>query len=249
VKISSADIVTRTTQLRIPGPDTKVTVIPRSFDLGAFDQMFRSTGWLQRWVSPPRLIVQTRVLQFTNVTAQDYVAAEPEMTAEEVDLLLEDLNWGLPQLTSGHLQFAAQERETATTGDSVLVARPGEIVVARFAGLQDATGFWGYGRWASDGSGTIQGGIIMLDAAFDTSDSEFRRSLRIHELGHALGYSHVMARISVMNSSGRVEPNEFDHNAARIGFLRPPGNRSPDTDPDAFTSNLRLGGLIWSGDK
>jgi hypothetical protein len=215
----------------------------------AFDQMFRSSGVLQRWVSPPRLVVQARVLQFTSLTDQTYAAADAVMTSEEIDLLLEDLNWGLPQLTDEHLTFAGQLRETAASGDSVHLARPGEIVVARFQGLQDATGFWGYGRWASDGSGTIQGGIIMLDAAFDSSGSEFRRSLRVHELGHALGYSHVTSRLSAMNSSGRVEPNGFDLNAARIAFRRPPGNRTPDIDPDAFTSNLKVGGLIWKGDR
>lgn len=249
VTFSSADTVTRTTQLRVPGPDTQVTVIPRSFDLRAFDQMFRSTGPLQRWVSAPRLIVQTRVLQFTNLTAQAYAATDAVIADEEIDLLLQDLNWGLPLLTDGRLQFAAQDRETAASSDTVQVARLNEIVVVRFAGLQDATGFWGYGRWASDGSGTIQGGIIMLDAAFDVSGSEFRRSLRVHELGHALGYNHVTSRESAMNSSARIEPNEFDLKAVRIGFLRPPGNRSPDTDPDAFTSNVKVGALIWKGDR
>jgi hypothetical protein len=247
--ISSAATVTRTTQLRVPGPDTRLTVIPRSFDLAAFDQMFRPGGGLQRWVSPPRLVLQTRVLQFTNVTAQEYMAADPVMSGEDVDLLIKDLKWGLPQMTDGRLQFAGDARETATSGTSVRVARPGEIVVARFEGLQAATGFWGYGRWASDGSGAIQGGIIMLDAAFDSSGSRFRRSLRVHELGHALGYSHVTVRASVMNASAQIEPNEFDLNAARIGFLRPPGNRTPDIDPDAFTTNLRTGVLIWSGDR
>ncbi len=247
--VSSAATVTRTTQLRVPGPDTQLTVIPRSFDLAAFDQMFRSGGRLQRWVSAPRLVLQTRVLQFTNVTAQEYVAAGPVIGDEDIDLLIEDLKWGLPQMTDGRLEFAGQARETASSGASVRVARPSEIVVARYEGLQASTGFWGYGRWASDGSGAIQGGIIMLDAAFDSSGSRFRRSLRVHELGHALGYSHVTVRASVMNASAQIEPNEFDLNAARIGFLRPPGNRTPDIDPEAFTSNLRTGALIWSGDR
>ncbi len=129
------------------------------------------------------------------------------------------------------------------------VARTGEIVVARFAGLQAATGFWGYGRWASDGAGSIRAGIIMLDAAFDTSGSVYRRSLRVHELGHALGYNHVTSRESVMNSSAQTEPNQFDLQGARLAFLRPPGNRSPDRDPDAFTVNLGTGVLIWKGDR
>jgi len=249
VSIRSSAIVPRTTHLRLPGPDAQLTVIPGSFDLAAFDQMFRAAGRLQRWVSSPRLSIQTTVLQFTNVGDEEYVATDTVMTDEETELLTEDLAWGLPLLTDGRISFASQARETAESGASVRVVRPGEIVVARFTGLLEATGFWGYGRWASDGAGRIQGGIVMLDADFDSSGSEFRRSLRVHELGHALGYNHVTARPSVMNASARLEPNEFDLNGARIAFLRPPGNRAPDQDPDEFTSNLATGVLIWSGDR
>jgi Matrixin len=249
VTITSSAIVERTTHVRIPGPDAQLTVIPGSFDLRAFDQMFRPGGRLQRWVERPRLSIQRAVLQFTDVTAQQYVATDQTMSDDEVALLSEDLAWGIPRLTDGQLAFESEQQETASSGASLTVARLGEIVVARFTGLRQATGFWGYGRWASDGTGRIQGGIVMLDSEFDSSGSEFRRSLRVHELGHALGYNHVTLRESVMNATARSEPNEFDLNGARLAFLRPPGNRTPDTDPDAFTSNIRTGVVIWSGDR
>ena len=80
-----------------------------------------------------------------------------------------------------------------------------------------------------------------------TSNSPFRRSLRAHELGHALGYNHVTVRLSVMNASGQIEPNDFDLKAVKLAFLRPPGNRTPDRDPDSLTSNLRAPrGVIWA---
>jgi hypothetical protein len=74
----------------------------------------------------------------------------------------------------------------------------------------------------------------------------FRRSLRAHELGHALGYSHVTVRTSVMNSNARTEPNEFDREATQIVYQRPPGNRSPDTDPDPFSINTMRLTARWS---
>lgn len=38
--------------------------------------------------------------------------------------------------------------------------------------------------------GSVTGGAVFLDHTFDREDSR-RRLLRIHELGHALGYRHV----------------------------------------------------------
>ena len=249
VTIRSAQTVQRNTHLRVPGPDTRLTLIPSAFDLVAFDQMFRQGGALSRWIEAPRLTIQTRVLQFTTLAESDYLATDAIMTEEEVNQLVADLSWGLPQLTGGRFQnYATERRETAGVGGSVAVRRTGEIVVARYAGLQSATGFWGYGRWATASPGTIIGGIVMLDRDFELSGSPFRRSLRVHELGHALGYNHVTSRPSVMNASARVEPNDFDLSAARIAFLRPPANRAPDVDPDEFSINIRWGGLvIWSG--
>jgi len=248
VRLSSSVTIDRQTQLRVPGPLATLSLMPSSLDLRAFDQMFRAAGSLVRWTSEPSIVLQTRVLQFTNVTDPEYTATATEMSEADIDGLAADLTWALPQLTGNAFAgFSSEHRETAAPGERILVVRPGQIVVARYAGLQAATTFWGYGRWMTAG-GEVRAGIIMLDSGFDTSGSPFRRSLRAHELGHALGYNHVTTRESVMNSSGRVEPNPFDRDGAKFAFRRPPLNRSPDIDPDAFTSNLRgLAEWIWHG--
>jgi hypothetical protein len=89
---------------------------------------------------------------------------------------------------------------------------------------------------------------MMLDRTFETSGSAYQSTLHAHELGHALGYSHVDVRQSVMNSSGRVSITDFDRGGARIAFLRPPMNMSPDVDPDPITVNRApSGGLTWTG--
>ena len=75
----------------------------------------------------------------------------------------------------------------------------------------------------------------LLDADYDEA-SESRRLLRTHELGHALGYNHVTARVSIMNPAIGPEPTLFDRQGAIIAFQRPPGNHSPDSDPVATTS-------------
>jgi hypothetical protein len=127
------------------------------------------------------------------------------------------------------------------------MSRIGAIVVAETVGLTEATTFWGIGRSASDARGTVVGGSMMLDRGFETSGSQFRRSLRAHELGHSLGYGHVTQRASVMNSNARLEPGIFDTQATRIAFRREPGSRSPDTDPSGFTANAAASGPIrWT---
>jgi hypothetical protein len=73
---------------------------------------------------------------------------------------------------------------------------------------------------------------MYLDRDFDRNDSR-RRLLRIHELGHALGWQHVTSRTSIMNPAIGPEPTDFDRAGAVIAFQRPPGNRSPDTDPES----------------
>lgn len=248
VLISSSATIERSTRLRVPGPEATLSLMPSSLDLRAFDEMFRYSGALRRWTSAPRIVVQTRVLQFTNTSDVEYTALDAAMSDGDVSSLIADLTWALPQLTGNAFGgFAEQQRETAAPNDRVNVQRSGLIVIARYEGLTAATGFWGYTRWAWNGAGEVQAAILMLDRNFDATDGQFRRSLRSHELGHALGYQHVTGRDSVMNSSARIEPNGFDRDCAKLAFLRPPLNRSPDIDPDPFSSNLRaFTGLVWS---
>lgn len=250
VRITSSGTVERVTHMRVPGPEARLTLMPTALDLRAFDEMFRTSGRLERWTSAPRVVVQSRVLQFTNLTDTEYVATSQTMSDSEVSGLLSDLTYGLPQITGNTFSaFTSEQQERAAEGVRVPVSRNGDIVVARYEGLSAATGYWGYARWGST-AGEVMRGIIMIDRGFDTSGSGFRRSLRIHELGHALGYNHVTARDSVMNSHARNEPNAFDRDAARFAFLRPPLNRSPDIDPDPFSINLRAPAtLVWKGDR
>ncbi len=250
VTLSSPTIVTRATHARAPGPAATLSVIPASFDLTAFDEMFRSTsGYLHRWVRVPPVIAVNRVLQFTNITDSQYVALSATMTDAEVTTLLGDLEWALPQLTGNTFAtLSDQRRETAAAGASVQVSRPGSIVVARYQGLSAATGYWGYTRWAWNANGEVSQGIVMIDRDFDASSSPFRRSLRAHEFGHALGYTHVTSRTSVMNSDARTEPNAFDRAGAKLAFRRPTLNLSPDTDPAPYSNNLTpTNTLFWDG--
>lgn len=245
VTFSRDGYVSRTVAMKIPGSEVAVTMIPSTFNLTAFDELLRVTR-LQRWTSAPPLRVQTRTLQFTGVNQSDAVALDDVMSGDERVSLEEDLTWALPQLTGNRFSaFAGITRETIEVDARMQVLNTGMITVARYAGLTAGSGFWGYSRWQFRTDGTIIGGTIMLDRDFDRSGSIYKRSLRAHELGHALGYTHVSALQSVMNASAVTEPNTFDRQATQIAFLRPPGNVRPDSDPSDASLN-RLGVADWS---
>lgn len=241
VTVSSGGIVERATRLRVPGPTTTLTLIPSSLDLTAFNQMFRgSNGELHRWVAAPDLIIERRVLEFTTVGAAEYTGTSTTLSDSEVSALVTDLEWAMAQLTANTFtRFASVRVDTADESASVRVSHPGAIHVARYDGLTIGSNFWGYTRWSWNGLGEMQSGIVMLDRNFEVSGSPFRRSLRAHELGHALGYQHVTVRESVMQSHARTEPTTFDRDGARIAFQRMPRNRTPDVDPVDFVGNLR----------
>jgi len=245
VAFARAGYVTRTVAMKIPGNEVVVSMIPSSFNLEAYDELLRAPR-LQRWTSAPPLRVQTRTLQFTSINQADAAAIDEVMSDAERADLEADLTWALPQLTGNTYQaFAGITRETIPLDQRMQVLNTGVITVARYAGLTTATGFLGYSRWQFRTDGTVIGGTIMLDRDFDRSNSVFKRSLRAHELGHALGYTHVTLLTSVMNTSAVTEPNTFDRQATQIAFLRPPGNVRLDSDPSEASLN-RSAAAVWS---
>jgi hypothetical protein len=250
VAFAGSAVTTRTTSMKIPGPATSVSLIPAAFDLAAFNEMFRPSQKLQRWTSPPPLVVITRVLQYEGNYANDPVVLSDQMPDADREGLVANLSDGFVALTDRQLgRFSSVVVESPAVGSRVNVMRTGAIVVARCKGLTAGSSYWGYGRWAAAPSGAVVGGNMMIDADFDGPASpyaQFRRCLRIHELGHALGYNHVTVRQSVMNAAARLEPNGWDLQAVHIAFLRPPGNTAPDNDPSPFSLNVRTGALVWS---
>ena len=97
-------------------------------------------------------------------------------------------------------------------------------------------------QWSdADVDGVIadRGGMVMVDRDSELARPAAARSLRVHELGHALGTSHVTSRLSFMSPDGAGGlPNESDREAFRVAARRPPGSRSPDVDPANFTLNV-----------
>jgi Carboxypeptidase regulatory-like domain len=241
------NVVERHTDVRMPGANTLISMIAGGFDLAAFDEMFRAPA-LTRWTVAPPLVLERSILQFTDVDMSEGSTLDDRMSSAETDALLADLKRALAPLTGGAFdEFSTVRIQTSAGGSVVELLNDGVITVGWVAGLQVATGYVGYGRWSPDADGAVTAGLIMLDSSFQRSRSPFLRSIRAHELGHALGYHHVTTTPSVMNAWAVLEPTAFDRDASRIAFDRQPGNRSPDIDPDAATTR-RLNGIgrRWS---
>jgi hypothetical protein len=232
IVISGGSIVERKRTVTIPASEmSREALIPASFDLNAFDEMLRGGGQLQRWTTAPALVVLGKEMQFDNSASDDaYHATSEALSEADVALLIAQLTEGLALLTANTFTaFSSIEVENPSSGTRVNTLRTGSIVVGRYRGVQTLASTIGFGRWAISDTAEVVGGAIYLDRNYDRA-SENRRLLRIHELGHALGYRHVKARTSIMNPAIGPQPTEFDRQAASIAFQRMPGNESPDSD-------------------
>ena len=230
----SAIVERETTVVNPSAGRARLSLIPASFDLTAFDEMFRtSNARLVRWTSRPALVVLGSVMEYRTGSGNEYAAGSEQLSDEEVNQMIAHLTEGLALLTGNTFTaFESVQVERPASGTRVNVVRNGHIVVGRFSGIVTWAHTIGYGQWEEQPNGTAIAGAMYLDRDFDKDDVR-RRLLRIHELGHALGYLHVTSRTSIMNPSIGPEPTEFDRAASKIAFQRLPGNRSPDIDPTA----------------
>lgn len=188
-------------------------------DARAIDEMLKGTAGHERhWTERPGLVVVTTVMAFADGPHQEFATVDAQLSETEAQQLADDLTTGLRVLSGQTFEhFAAVRFETPRPGTQVRVSRPGEIVVGRFRGVRAALNAVGYGGRTARPDGTITSGTVMLDEAYDTAD-RLRNLLRMHELGHALGYNHVLSQRSIMNATLGAEPTDFDRRVARIAF-------------------------------
>jgi hypothetical protein len=239
-----------------PGERLRLPLISAGFDIVAFDQMFRGPDHrLKRWTSAPALVVLTTVMNYTRglgATAEYYATSE-QLTETETTLLIEQLTEALAMLTGNTFTaFASVQRESVPVGSKINPLQEGKIIVGRYNNIGVMSNTIGLGGSSGPGDGRITAGMVYLDTDLD-KNSDARRLLRTHELGHALGYYHVTARQSIMNPVLGPEPTMFDRQASIIAFQRMPGNQSPDTDPGAsstggiFSVAASASSSVWPG--
>jgi hypothetical protein len=247
-QVSARGFVDRETVSRtgVDPSQQQLSLIPDQFDLQSFNEICRTAnGRLQRWTRKPGLVVLTSVMTYNGPAETSYAATGERLTDEEVDAMVQDFTRGL-RLMSGNTwtAFDTIVREAVDEGARASVQRDGMVVAGRYRGIVSWSNTIGLGRWYDEPDGKVTAGTVFLDYEFDKSDDR-RWLLRMHELGHALGYTHVTTRLSLMNPTIGPEPTTFDTQAAIIAYQRAPGNRPPDVDP---SGNARPSGFLSTGE-
>lgn len=175
-----------------------------------------SNGRRETWTTTPTLVILASVMDYkTGDLATGFHPTSRTLSSQDLDQLTVDLTAALEELTDGRLGgFREVIVEVAEPGRPVSMFRPGQIVVGRFHGVMASTGNLGYGGRSTRRSGTISGAVVVLDEESDR-DPRRRQLVRTHELGHALGYNHVVSRPSIMNPRVGSALSDFDRAAIR----------------------------------
>lgn len=242
--LSGPDVITRQTTVSLPPDTLAFTLIPSTFDIGAFDQFARSLGGgaIIRWSSAPALIVETSLVA---APANDNAALADQIPSSESDRVINRLSQVLPLMTgSTFTGFSSVTRHTTPAGQAIPMYSRGAITVVYYTESNGACGQAGP-RVAVNTFEIIAGAIwLKLGCASIASNT----TTMVHELGHALGYGHVSSPPSVMAPTGGIDITAFDAAASVIVARRPAGNRSPDTDPDTTgtASTRSLAGRVMT---
>lgn len=185
----------------------------------AMEEMLRGiSGKERRWMQRPRLVVVTTVMAFAEGARSAYQTVDAHLSEDEARKLVDDLTAGLTLLSGRTFErFSSVRFETPAPGCDVSVVRDGDIVVGRFRGVRALLKAVGYGGRTARADGTITSGTVMLDEEYDATDQQ-QNLLRMHELGHALGYNHVESLRSIMNATLGVQFTDFDRRVARVAF-------------------------------
>jgi hypothetical protein len=188
-----------------------------ALDAAAVREMLEGpSGRRETWTITPTLVVLSSVLDYERGDmTTGFPVTNRRLTPKEIENLRADLTTALVELSDGRLNnFHDVVVETPNTHAVISLFQPGRIVVGRFRGLRKKTGNLGYGGRAARRSGAIAGAVVMLDERADR-DKSGRRLIRMHELGHALGYNHVTSRPSIMNPRAGSTMSDFDRTAIR----------------------------------
>jgi hypothetical protein len=225
ITLSGAGYYERVTTLEILSG--RFSLVPRSFDMAAFNDVARdhSAGTL-RWLSAPAVYVDVRGHSFAAGSSV------PQAWVEEVAALA-------PKFIAGWTGGALSARSLTVGSTPPSPGTPGTLVIAfdedssRYPSAAAAGS--AIASWSPNGvigSATVRlrfSGLTGGAAAFS------RKAVLGHEIGHALGLSHMDGGTSSMMAPVVRTPEltVFDRAIGALLYDRPPGTRADDREAAA----------------
>ena len=209
---------------------------------------------IKRWLNPPALVVETSFLDHaasfepaSGFPKESSIATDQQLAPGDTDALVGQLTAALARVSGGaFVGFSSVATQTTAPGAVVTRDAIGVITVARYTSSQrPCRGYAGFGYFDDF---EIASSYVFLQLCATQLPGEVSPELVLtHELGHALGYGHVLSPVaSIMAPTINADVTDFDRQAAAIFFNRRPGNRAPDVDPEVplNQSARRFGGRL-----
>ncbi len=225
--------------LGAPITNLNLTIIPdgNGFDLDFFDHVFRLKGFgaTRRWVDQPVFEVWTSLFSCREQTGSgscaEMVASDEEASAAFNSYVRAVLEREIGELTGNALSGFSMGTRSHAPGTVVTEADMFQGNVVAIAQVTTDFTELSWARWRVFSSGEMMSSIIQMNPRHNTLGCVYS-----HEIAHGLGYSHPdgqfnVPRPSVMNCDGVTAADQLH---GRVLYLRPPGSRSPDKDPEGF---------------
>lgn len=205
------------------GPEARVDLAPASFNMSAFDDIGREReSRTIRWVSRPVVHIDPNG---HGMLPDADLATWIDEAAESVPGLMKDWTGGV--LAPASLSTPDAPPSPGTPGTLIIVfdEDPASYPNDRAVGV--AKIYRGSNR-------AISAAVVRLRFSKLTGPSAAfaRKAMLAHELGHALGMSHMDGSVnSIMEPVVRTPVlTGFDRSAGSMLYERPPGNASIDRD-------------------
>ena len=222
VRVSATGYHTRHTFIR--GSSAVLEMAPTSFDMTAFDDVGRERAERTvRWISDPVVYVDTRGHE---VPVED---SELARWVSEVETALPELlaEWSDGQIQAARVVVGSSPVDPGTRGTIVVTfdEDPGSYTTDRQAG---------YARIYQGEDRVIVAADVRLRFSGLTGPSAAisRQAVLSHEIGHAVGFSHMDGAVSSIMTPVIRTPvrTAFDRLAGSMLYHRPPGNTRLDKD-------------------
>lgn len=258
--LSSAAYWTRRTWAAAGSTSASPDMLPigKGFDMPFFDMIFRQqwNGTL-RWITQPvvQLWTQEYRCELPNTgmpLCNRLIATETPAPTSFIENVKSVIASDMAEYTGGWMH-AALETRTDPAGTVVTLGDlRGSLGIISFAYVNSGLK-WPEGSgmtYSYVGAGTGSGGGVMRMGHVQVHDADRAdRSVVSHEFAHAVGFFHpsgydAVPLPSIMKSRAWIRPTDADRLHGRIFYSRPPGNRSPDSDPSgSYVAALAAGPL------